>query len=188
MELAQLLSSQDLIVWDGYAQASLCLDLRQDLLSVGGVSAAVGSERRVDASVRGDSIRWLDGSTQVQTKILQELERIKIELNQQCFLGLKTVEAHYAHYPKGGFYQKHVDRVRNSEGRVVTFILYLNSSWKTGDGGELKIYSRWNDENPSLIIEPIAGRLVMFLSDRVIHEVAETKKPRFSLTGWFRRD
>jgi len=33
---------------------------------------------------------------------------------------------------------------------------------------------------------PQQGRLVVFLSDRFVHEVLPSKRDRFSVTGWFR--
>jgi Rps23 Pro-64 3,4-dihydroxylase Tpa1-like proline 4-hydroxylase len=38
----------------------------------------------------------------------------------------------------------------------------------------------------SLDILPMAGRLVLFLSGEFWHEVRPAKRPRMSLTGWFR--
>ena len=35
-------------------------------------------------------------------------------------------------------------------------------------------------------IEPVAGRLVLFLTERREHAVMPTRRPRLSLTGWFR--
>ena len=59
-------------------------------------------------------------------------------------------------------------------------IVYLNEDWKTGDGGELKIYLADKDA----LIEPIKNRCVIFKSDTLEHEVLVTNKSRFSLTGW----
>lgn len=36
-------------------------------------------------------------------------------------------------------------------------------------------------------IEPLAGRLVIFKSEEVLHEVIYTKVSRYSLTGWLLR-
>ena len=52
---------------------------------------------------------------------------------------------------------------------------------KTGDGGELRIF---RENNADLIVEPLAGRAVIFKSNVIEHEVLVTNKSRYSLTGW----
>ena len=60
-------------------------------------------------------------------------------------------------------------------------VLYLNEAWQPGDGGELALYI----DDKQYCIEPVAKRLLLFRSDKVPHEVLETHKDRYSLTGWF---
>jgi SM-20-related protein len=36
-------------------------------------------------------------------------------------------------------------------------------------------------------ILPLGGRLVLFLSDLIEHEVLPARRERYSITGWFRR-
>jgi len=63
-------------------------------------------------------------------------------------------------------------------------VAYLNPDWQEGDGGALRMHF---DDGSQLDIPPLAGSLVVFLSDRFPHEVLVTQTDRLSLTGWFRR-
>jgi SM-20-related protein len=70
---------------------------------------------------------------------------------------------------------------------VVSIILYLNDSWKEADGGQLRLYLPQDDGTERVEdVLPIGGRLVVFLSAEVPHEVLPTHKPRLSITGWLR--
>jgi SM-20-related protein len=59
----------------------------------------------------------------------------------------------------------------------------LNEQWSAADGGALRIRA---DNGRFRDIEPLGGRLVLFLSESREHEVLVTRVPRLSLTGWFR--
>jgi len=144
-----------------------------------------GSERRIRDDVRGDHIFWLDESalTPAQSVCWSEIEALRSELNRELFLGLVSVEAHYAFYPPGAFYQKHVDRFSDSDERAISFSLYLNSDWKEEYGGQLGLYAG----DHRIEIFPRAGTFVTFRSDNLPHEVTPAERDRFSLTGWFRR-
>ncbi|MFM7726822.1 MAG: 2OG-Fe(II) oxygenase, partial [Flavobacteriales bacterium] len=96
------------------------------------------------------------------------------------YLGIQDFECHYAHYPPGSFYKKHVDRHKNGSPRRVSSVLYLNTDWLEQDGGELRIYS---DEEAFRTILPQLGTLALFLSE-LEHEVITTSRDRMSITGW----
>ena len=166
-------------------------------------AAGVGRHKaQIVSEVRGDFIRWIDAfDTQnvdssidaqntingpAMQSVLQRLEDLRIALNQALFLGLFDVELHFAAYPPGAGYLRHVDRFRDDDRRTLTVILYLNPpDWQTEDGGMLRF---WPTENgPPVDISPQGGTLVTFLSERFWHQVMPTRRERFSLTGWFRR-
>jgi SM-20-related protein len=69
----------------------------------------------------------------------------------------------------------------------VTAILYLNPAWTPADGGQLRIYSDPDPENAPTDIPPLSDRLVVFLSDRIEHEVLPSSTPRYALTAWYLR-
>lgn len=152
-------------------------------------SAAVGrgDAKTIDTSIRGDRILWLgdDVASLAQHHYLARMEQLRMALNQSLFLGLAEFECHFAYYPTGAFYARHIDQHANQDSRVISAILYLNAEWMPQDAGELRIY--FDNEESFVDIPPVAGTLVTFLSDRFYHEVLAVGRPRHSVTGWFRR-
>ena len=149
--------------------------------------AGVGRELafQIDQQVRRDQIFWLDGEDAQTAGYFRWIEKLRLHINRALFLGLFDYECHYAYYPQGGFYKRHVDAFKGSSNRRLSSVLYLNPHWQTGDGGELLMY-RDEETEPFEIIQPLFGRMVIFLSEVFPHEVAPTVKQRFSLTGWYR--
>jgi SM-20-related protein len=148
-----------------------------------------GSGFRIRPEIRGDSILWLeqDRLTPAQMKYWSEIEKLRQRLNQELFLGLREFEAHYAVYPPGACYRKHLDRFSTSDERAISCSLYLNFGWERQDRGQLRLYLRQDDPDAVVEISPQAGTFVIFRSDTIYHEVLPTSKERFSLTGWFKR-
>ncbi len=149
-------------------------------------AARIGADRMLQrrADIRGDSIRWLTEPLFAPERDLTEsLEQLRLQLNRAAFLGLFELEMHYAWYPPGAGYARHVDQLRLRGQRRVSLVLYLNQRWKAADGGLLRIFA---DDGRYRDIEPLAGRLVAFLTERREHEVLPTQCSRLSLTGWFR--
>lgn len=141
-----------------------------------------------DRSVRRDRIAWLQGDTSRQQQLFDFFEVLRVGLNRTLFLGLRRFEAHYASYHPGDFYRRHVDSFRGRASRIVSLVLYLNDDWKPGDGGELQIFSREGPEDICGCVSPESGRVVMFMSEEVPHEVLPARRPRHSVACWFRQD
>jgi SM-20-related protein len=115
--------------------------------------------------------------------LLQELERLRLELNRETLLGLFELELQYAWYPPGTGYARHVDQPHGRTQRQVSLVLYLNEGWTPAAGGELRIFDAADGHRD---IEPIAGRLVCFLTPGRAHAVLPTQRDRLSVSGWFR--
>jgi SM-20-related protein len=146
------------------------------------IGADSSLQRRED--VRGDLICWLAGTlSPAEAQILDALEQLRLCLNEGAYLGLLDLEIHYAWYPAGAAYARHVDRPRGRSARRVSLALYLNECRAPADGGALRIQG---DDGRFRDVEPVGGRLVLFLSESREHEVLLTQVPRLSLTGWFR--
>lgn len=155
-------------------------------------AAAVGSgaRRAVRPEIRSDQIRWLlAAETPAEKRLLARFEDLRLALNRALTLGLFEFECHYALYPPGASYARHLDQFVADGRRVVSTVLYLNDGWRADDGGELRLYV--DREQPAadgvVDILPGGGTLVLFLSERFWHEVRPTQRARLSLTGWFRR-
>lgn len=137
--------------------------------------------------IRNDDISWLEETRPCDMKILSELDLWRAYLNQTLRLSTRTTEAHFAQYKPGHYYKRHKDQHESHNSRVLTFVVYLHSEWHAGDGGKLLITDGDSDRIKQ-IIEPLPGRVVIFRSDEVWHEVQKSSKLRSSLTGWFRYD
>lgn len=144
-----------------------------------------GGTLQVREGVRGDQIQWLEpGQSAASDQYLQSLDELRLALNQGLYLGLEDFEGHFALYPPGAFYQKHVDRFRDDDRRTVSAVFYLNADWRAEQGGALRLYL--NDGSTRDVL-PQAGTLLLFLSADLPHEVLPASRERLSLTGWFRR-
>lgn len=149
--------------------------------------AGIGREGdfHLDRSIRSDRVFWLTRQRPVQERFLERMERLRLALNRELFLGLFEFEAHYAHYPPGALYKKHFDSFRGAANRIVSTVAYLTKDWQPGDGGELVIYGE-DGEQVLTTVEPKAGHFVMFLSEETPHEVLASHTDRTSIAGWFR--
>jgi SM-20-related protein len=149
--------------------------------------AGIGRETdyQVDRDIRRDRIRWLNRESAVQAELLDIIAALKDRLNRSLFLGLFEFEGHFALYPEGAFYRTHYDSFRGAANRVVSLVLFLNPEWRPEHGGELVLYT--DDETTERArIAPLDGRLVLFLSEEIPHEVRPTRAPRRSVAGWYR--
>ena len=152
------------------------------------VAARIGSERdrslQRREEIRGDSTCWITPPLlPAEGALLDDLERLRLELNAHAMLGLFEVELHYAWYPPGAGYARHVDQPQGRSQRQVSLLLYLNEEWTSAAGGELRIFHNGDRHRD---IEPIAGRLVCFLTPSREHAVLATQRDRLSISGWFR--
>lgn len=154
--------------------------------------AAIGNRlnESIIKSVRGDNIFWLD---ELKSDIPEKLFFEKINdliryLNRTCFMGILQKEFHYALYPKGTFYKRHIDTFQNDNRRKLSVVCYLNDeSWQAENGGELVLYLKQDHQETEKIIYPFPGRVVIFESQIIEHEVRPVlQNQRLSITGWLK--
>lgn len=180
------LSQNDFVVIDEFLDDELYATIRSFFLqhledfSRAGIGALANN--LVEESIRGDRTFWLDRKRDQSLNDFWMLVDDTIQmLNRYCFLSLSGYEFHLAHYPPGGHYDKHVDQFAERNNRMISVVIYLNEGWQKGDGGELEVF---RNDGPSVVLEPLAKRCVMFKSADVPHAVLEASKSRYSLTGW----
>ncbi|MGM0569239.1 2OG-Fe(II) oxygenase [Marinobacter sp.] len=147
-----------------------------------------GTDFTQDRSVRRDRIAWLNGQTPAQRQLFDFLEQVRTGLNRRLFLGLQRFEVHYASYQPGDFYRRHVDSFRGRASRVVSLVLYLNEDWRPEDGGELRVFNRESPDEICGGVMPDEGRVAVFMSEEVPHEVLPATRTRHSIACWFRQD
>ena len=159
---------------------------RTDAMKKAGIGR--GNDLTRDRSVRRDKIAWLQGVTAPQAALFEFFETIRQGLNQRLFLGLKRFETHYATYHAGDFYKQHLDSFKGMASRVVSLVLYLNEDWQAADGGALQVFNRDNDHEVCGTVLPEMGRMALFMSEEIPHEVLPANRTRYSLACWFRQD
>jgi SM-20-related protein len=185
------LESTGLCVVPGFLSREELLSLRGDLDTLwraGGFARAgtgKGEGNDVRDLVRRDQTFWLERAcaNPVQEMLWDKLDSIQRTLNRSLYMGLVEFEGHYAVYPQGGFYKRHLDCFHQDDSRMVSLILYLNEDWNPSDGGQLRIYQGQSHTD----VEPRSGTLVLFLSRDTEHEVLPSHAPRLSFTGWFKQ-
>jgi SM-20-related protein len=153
--------------------------------------AAIGNRTNevIAKSVRGDFILWInEAEAGAAEKLFFNKINVLVDyLNKTCFLGILTKEFHYALYPEGTFYKRHLDTFQNDGRRKLSMVCYLNQEdWKPENGGELVIYKDENRLETSENIFPFPGRMVIFESQVLEHEVKPVKQERLSITGWLK--
>ncbi len=154
--------------------------------------AAIGNRTNevIAKSIRGDFILWMDESKMDATEAVffNKVNDLVRYLNKTCFLGILQKEFHYALYPKGTFYKRHLDTFQNDDRRKLSFVFYLNDeTWKPENGGELVLYLQENTHEVPKIVYPMPGRVVVFESQELEHEVKPVlESQRLSITGWLK--
>ncbi|MCF6319192.1 MAG: 2OG-Fe(II) oxygenase [Proteobacteria bacterium] len=147
--------------------------------------AGIGRKQahQVNTDIRSDKTSWMTQEDPIEKEFLDYMESIRQGINQRLFMGLFDYESHFAIYPKGSFYQKHLDALKGKSNRVLSTVVYLNNDWQKDNGGELLIYK---DSNVVKSVVPRLGTVVIFLSEGVPHEVLKANRERHSIAGWFR--
>lgn len=144
------------------------------------------TNEEIDKSIRGDFILWMDeaNGNDAENLFFGKIDQMVDYLNRTCFLGILHKEFHYAVYPKGTFYKRHLDTFQNDDRRKLSIVCYLNEdNWLPENGGELTIYT----EKEDLDLLPLPGRIVVFESQILEHEVKVVKaSERLSITGWLK--
>lgn len=210
----------------GWAHAENALDsglvaeLRREaesLSEAGALKAARigrGDALTKDTGYRRTRISWLDGSSPAQLRFLEGAEALRLQINRALYAGLFEFEAHFASYPVGGFYKRHLDAFtapvkastpaaglgRQAErSRVVSMVAYLNADWHAELGGQLALWDHvprnadgrhdlaaLDRVAPAAILEPAGGSLVLMMSEQIPHEVRPGRAPRHAIAGWWR--
>lgn len=181
---------------DDFFDASEIEELRDSLKDIYEADcfkkAAIGDKfnEEVDKTVRGDFILWINEAEgrAVERRFFNKINNLVDYLNRTCFLGILQKEFHYAVYPTGTFYKRHLDTFQNDDRRKLSMVCYLNDdSWVATNGGELTLYLPSENGETALDIIPKPGRMVIFESQVLEHEVKPVlASERLSITGWLK--
>jgi SM-20-related protein len=147
--------------------------------------AGVSRDARVEPDVRADAIAWLDPASAGPPlgALHARFVELGAALTRLAWLGLGRMDVQVAHYPGGGArYARHRDAFQGPESRRVTAIWYANPDWHPACGGILRLYP---DGARSADLEPLLDRLVVFLAEKVEHEVLPAWAERLAVTAWY---
>lgn len=81
----------------------------------------------------------------------------------------------------GGCFPCHYDNPGKPNSRKLTCLLYLNDAWRKGDGGEVQLMPFLQ---PPVTVAPRMDRMVIFMSDWMLHRVLPSHAERYCLTIW----
>jgi SM-20-related protein len=148
-----------------------------------------GAGHRIDETYRSDAIAWVtaDDVPPGLVSLWEAFAALRDALNREAYLALGRMEVQVARYPGGGAaYGRHRDAFAEPAGghpnRRVTAIYYPNPVWAPDDGGALRIHAAGGPVD----VAPRLDRLLVFLSERVEHEVLPTRSERWAVTAWLR--
>lgn len=172
--------------------------------------------KRKDQHSRGDSTLWITDESNAGAAWLNWTGQLQTYLNRHLLLGLFSFESHFAHYPAGSAYTRHLDTFHtgskkatpknfatthgnSAQSRVQS---QLHNSIQTASSRVLSLVTYLNPDWPTdaggelmlyiadgvVKVQPCHATLVVFLSDEFEHEVRPATVDRFSVAGWFRRN
>lgn len=170
------------------ARAALDAVLEAGGLREAGISRGAGL--RVDRALRSDLMAWLEPAEAPEAllPLLRGFDALRDALNERAWLGLERYEIQAACYPgEGARYARHRDAFPGPDNRRVTAVVYLNPDWGPEHGGELRLFDDSAGAEEATDVAPSGGRCIVFLADRVEHEVLASYARRYAVTAWYYR-
>ena len=157
----------------------------------------------LETSRRSDFVCWKEEGDSGVDSVIKYVNEVSDLLVQKIAAFLATASPEHSwdarfrskamcsFYPgTGTHYVKHYDNPGNNE-RQLSIILYVNDQWQPSHGGHIRIgaseqATELESEERYTSIAPIAGRVVLFWSDRRCpHEVAPCWNDRYAVTVWY---
>ena len=90
-------------------------------------SATITQETSQAKTIRNDFTYWLEKEHHPAEKnLLEDLDQLLLALKNYFRISLSHLECHFALYPKGHFYKKHIDQTAENNKRFFSFVIYLN--------------------------------------------------------------
>lgn len=165
----------------------------------GGGSDGVAWRSPEPRNARTDVATWLNKDSRpasdplLAEQLLPKIHALTADLAQLMEGISGRLEIQLACFPAAvnARYQRHTDADANgnpaSADRKVTCILYCNPGWDKPSAGCLRLTKADHDKGGAggtIDIEPIGGRLLVFLSGAMAHEVLPTAADRYAITAW----
>ena len=179
----QLLGKGGVLIFNDVVRPSDIPDMVDAIRTLPLTAGRVGKHRELVPAVRGDATCFVDVAEAPQALLpaVSWFQALQHSVNERAWLGLRSFELMAARYDVGSRYASHVDTFHGDRRRRLTAVLYLQPDWQPTDGGVLRAHL---DDGP-IDVAPVGGRAVVFLADRVQHEVLVAHRQRWALTAWF---
>jgi len=129
------LSSKDYVIADHFIREDIFSNVRSSFIThlPAFTEAGIGAlqENVIRHDIRSDQTYWLERKRDVELEAFwQLLDEAIYMFNRYCFLSLSGFGFHFANYPAGSKYAKHLDQFQNRNNRMITMVIYLNEDWK----------------------------------------------------------
>ncbi|KAI9330505.1 hypothetical protein DFJ73DRAFT_858752 [Zopfochytrium polystomum] len=116
------------------------------------------------------------------------MKELQEDLSQFISLAGETELQLAVYKGDGGRYERHrdafpTDDPNDQEQRRVTAVLYLTDHHAKGSGGDIKLFRPLGSQS---VVETRQGRLLLFLSGVVDHEVLPVSADRAAISAWMR--
>lgn len=149
-------------------------------------NGAMNKVRSLDG-IRGDSVAWLNGSSDCGENlslIAKQMNKLALSLYHANGIAMNRISKSMIMAScfdgNGKAYKRHIDSARDGSLKL-TFIYYLNEDFSKEKGGCLRIH-----RNSGVVdVPPELGSMIIFRSDKLVHEVLPTHSRRFAFTIWY---
>jgi SM-20-related protein len=200
------LEAEDLVVVDGLLPADVIAQCCAEAESLDAAGHLAPPAMHRALGDRRDRLVGLDEGTELLPRasalgqLVSYLKSLAFELGELGYAEPLTVPSSVmlaCYDGEGAFYKPHMDSA-TTDPRRLTAIVYLVPPdwdaqpdkdggqlvwWRVADGGdELRSPNTRPQKNTT---EPKSGRLVLFKSRTIMHEVLPTHRKRFALTLWY---
>lgn len=191
------------VVLDGFVDAELAgkvAEQAKQLYAQGLMRTphAHDNDANLDVHARGDVTMWVHHGEYADTPLGAAIERLMLLRRALASFVLlhpeELVELQLALYnDTGAHYVRHRDALpcgaspdeAHLKPRRVTAVMYTSLDWTDEQGGELRLFRNRADREGMAQVAPRAGRVALFLSGAIDHEVLPSYAPRAALTAWF---
>lgn len=189
---AKELRDAGLCIIDDALSPEQVLEARRELEQMHATGRLSSDDLQKRSSVRNDLVGWLEtdamSASRALLPVVDLLRGVPHEVERHTGWPLAVPHLVQAALYNGSvddpsFYHRHLDcSDRQANPRRLTAILYLNPGWDiTRYGGALRTFPCDGDPRD---IAPLGGRLVLFDSCEVAHEVLPAFAPRMAITLW----
>ena len=149
--------------------------------------AGLGRERARRERLRSDLVGWIDPAAADPRlgPLLASFARLQDQLDREAWLGLRRLEVQLAAYDEGAGYVRH-GCVRGRRHPAAHRDRLRQPRLEPRGRRRAAVLAGLGCAPLPRVVEPVADRIVVFLSERLEDEVASVHRgPRVAVTAWY---